>query len=226
MGFRTQWLKRTAADAWLRTRNSASSKRASLIAGIVIGALILTAGGAMAMKAVTTQIADAAVARLSGGEDPQAVLDAVADRVVDQLTGRNGVLREAGDSVAQHLGKAASDKLASIDTGSLLDDVSAEVIRAGMSKLDQISTQAIISEVTETLIAQAVAKIDAIDLEALAKITLNGAADELLESVDLEQIVKDEVAKIDLNAIVSHVVQEQLGSSGGSSTFWSRLFRR
>lgn len=225
MGSRT-WFARTASDIWLRVRRTTAGRRTTLIASVVIGGLVMTAGGAMAMKAATTQIADAAVARLGGGEDPQAVLDAVADRVVAQLTGHNGVLREAGDSVAQRLGEAAGDKLAAIDTDSLLDDVSAEVVRAGMSKLDQISTEAIISEVTRTLVAQAVAKIDAIDLEALAKTTLNGAADDLLDSVDLEKLIKEEVAKIDLNAIVSQAVQKQLASSSGSSTIWSRLFRR
>ena len=218
-----QWLARTAADKWQRVRGTVAGKRTVVIASVVLGAVLLTAGGAMATRAASNQFASATISKL-GGDNPEAVLDSIADRVVKELLSKNGILGKASDSLTDEIGRAAGDKLAGIDTDSLLDDVSAEVISAGMGKLNEISTDSIVQEVTSALIAQAMAKIDGLDLQALASSTLNGAVDDLLASVDLDKLIKEEIAKIDVNKIVTEAVQKQLESSSGG--LLGMLFQR
>ncbi len=190
----------TAARQYVST---AAGKRKAFVAAAVAGILFVSAGGAMAMRAVSHQFADATISKL-GGNDPQAVLDAIAERVVKQLFGDNGPIAAAGKSLTD-----------SIDTESLIDSVSSEVVQAGMGKLNGISTDSIVNKVTDALIQKATAKIDSLDLQALASSTLDGAVKELLAGVDLEKIIKEELAKIDVEALVTKVVKEQFGSSGG-----------
>lgn len=223
MGTTRPWFTRTAADKWQRIRGTAAGKRTAVIASVVLGAVVLMTGGAMATKAASNQFASATIGKLGGG-DPQVVLDKIADRVVKQLLSKNGPIGEASASLTDEIGKAAGDKLAGIDTDSLLDDVSAEVVQAGMGKLNEISTDSIVDEVTSALIAQAMAKIDGLDLQALASSTLDGAVDKLLASVDLEKLIKEEIAKIDVEKVVTEVVQKQMGSSSGG--LLGMLFQR
>lgn len=200
----------TAARQYLST---AAGKRKAFVAAAVAGILLMSAGGAMAMRAVSHQFADATIDKL-GGDDPQAVLDAIADRVVKQLLGDSGPIAAAGKNLTD-----------SIDTKSLVDSVSSQVVQAGMGKLNGISTDSIVKKVTDALIQKAMAKIDALDLQALAQATLDGAAKDLLASVDLEKIIKEELAKIDVEALVTKIVKEQLGSSGGTGGLLGLLFR-
>lgn len=218
-----QWLARTATNRWQRIRGTTAGKRTVVIASVVLGTVVLMAGAAMATRAASNQFASATISKL-GGDDPQVALDKIADRVVKQLLSSNGPIGEASASLTDEIGKAAGDKLAGIDTDSLLDDVSAEVVQAGMGKLNEISTDAIVREVTSALIAQAMAKINGLDLQALATSTLDGAVDKLLASVDLEKLIKEEIAKIDINKIVAEVVRKQVGSSSGG--LWGMLFQR
>jgi hypothetical protein len=188
-------------------------KRNAVIAAVVAGVMFLTAGGALATRAASNQFANATITAL-GGDDPQAVLDAIADRVVKQLMGSSGPLAGASKDLTDKLGKAAGNKLDGIDTDALLDQVSSEVVAAGMGKLDGISTDAIVEQVTNALIAGAMAEIKGIDLQALATSTLDGAVEDLLANVDLEKIIQEQLDKIDVEKIVADVVKDQLGSSG------------
>lgn len=199
----------TAAKQYL---NTAAGKRRAFVAAAVAGIVFLSAGGAMAMRAVSHQFADATIDKL-GGDNPQAVLDAIAERVVKQLLGDNGPIAAAGKNLTD-----------SIDTQSLIDSVSSEVVQAGMGKLNGISTDSIVKQVTDALIQKAMAKIEGLDLQALASSTLDGAVKELLAGVDLEKIIKEELAKIDVEALVTKVVKEQFGSSG-SGGLLGMLFR-
>jgi hypothetical protein len=190
---------------------TAAGKRKALVAAGVAGVMFMTAGGAFAMRAATQQFADATISKL-GGDDPQAVLDSIADRVVKQLTSKAGPLSAASKQLTDKLGRLAGDKLAGIDADSLIDTVSSEVVAAGMGKLDQISTDEIVEHVTNALIEQAIAKINALDLEGLAKSTLDGAVDDLLEDVDLSKLVKEYLNSIDVEAIARAAISDQLGS--------------
>lgn len=192
---------------------TASGKRTAIIAAVVAGVLTVSAGGALATRAASNQFADATISAL-GGDDPQAVLDAIADRVVKQLTSKSGALSDASKSLTDKLGAAAGDKLAGIDTDSLLKQVSSEVVAAGMGKLNGISTDQIVKQVTDALIQRAMAEIEGLDLQALASSTLDGAVEDLLASVDLEKIIQDQLDKIDVEKIVADVVKDQMGSSG------------
>jgi uncharacterized membrane protein YheB (UPF0754 family) len=198
--------------------STTTGKRTAIVAAVVAGAITLTAGGAFATKAASNQFASATISKL-GGDDPQAVLDKIAERVVKQLTSKKGAINAASKSLTDKLGS----KLAGIDAESVIDQVSDEVVAAGMSKLDGISTDAIVEQVTNALVQQALAKIEALNLEALARSTLDGAAKELINSVDLEKIVKDYLAQLDVEAIVSKVVKDEMGSGGGG--LFGFLFR-
>ena len=190
--------------------STATGNRTAIVAAVVAGAVTLTGGGALATKAVSNQFASATVSKL-GGDDPQAVLDSIAERVVKQLTSGSGPLSAAGKSLSDKLGS----KLAGVSGESLIDQVSDQVVAAGMSKLNGISTDTIVEQVTNALIQKAMAEIDALDLEALASATLDGAAQDLLNSVDLEKIIKEYLASIDVEGIVSKVVSDEMGSGSG-----------
>ncbi len=174
-------MKVKAQELWERFVAAISGRRSAVIAGAVVGVMLVTTGGAMAMRAATNQFADATISRL-GGDDPQAVLDAIAEKVVKQLMGEDGPF----GGVSADLGRVAGDKLAGIDTDSLIDRVSSQVAEAGMGKLNSISTETILKQVTAALVERAMSEIRALDLQALARSTLDGAVDDLLASVDLE----------------------------------------
>jgi uncharacterized membrane protein YheB (UPF0754 family) len=199
-------------SAGKRYLSTAAGKRNAIVAAIVAGIMFMTGGTALAMRAASHQFADATISKL-GGDNPQAVLDAIADKVVKQLLSDNGPIAAAGKSLTD-----------SFDTESLINSVSSEVIQAGMGKLNGISTEAIVKQVTDALIARAKAKIDSLDVQGLAKSTLDGAVQQLLASVDLEKIIKEELAKIDVEALVTKVVKEQFGSSS-SGGLLGMLFR-
>lgn len=191
-----------------------SNKRNAVIASVVVGAVILTTGGAFAARAATNQFADATIDRLGNG-DPQAVLDSIARSVVEKLTSKDGMLGTASKEITDRLGKAAGSTLAGIDTDSLINQVSDEVVAAGMGKLDGISTDAIVQQVTNALIERALAEVDALDLEALATGALDGAVDELLATVDLEKLIQQKLDEVDVEAIVADAVDKKLGRGSG-----------
>ncbi len=220
-----QWSTRTAGDKWQRLRSTVAGKRTVVIASVVLGAVVLTAGGALATRAASNQFANAALSKLGGG-DPEAVLNSIADRVVKQLTSKSGILGQASASLTDEIGKAAGTKLAGIDTDSLLDNVSADVIAAGMGKLDEISTDEIVADVTNALIHQVRSQIESLDLLALAHSKLDGAADELLGDVDIEKLIKERLDGIDVEKLASDAIKDYMESQGGSGGLLGLLFKR
>lgn len=208
---------RSKFDALIRRL---SGKRTAVIAAGVVGVVVITAGGALATRAATNQLADATISKLGGG-DPQAVLDSIARSVVEKLTGKNGAIGAASKSITDKLGKAAGSKLADIDTDSLLNKVSDEVVAAGMGKLDAISTDAIVDQVTNALIETALAQVEALDLQALAADALDDTVEDLLAGVDLQKLIEEKLDEVDVEGIVAKVVAEELnnltgGVSGGN----------
>jgi hypothetical protein len=223
-----------ATEVWQRFIGTKPGKRTLIVGATVAGLFLATTGAAMATRAVSNQVASAAVEKLvGGGDNPQAILDAIADKVVKQLTSKhgalNGVLATAGKDITAKLGKQAGAKLANFDTSSLINKVSDDVVAAGMGKLDGISTDAIVEEVTNALINEAMQKINSIDLEELASSTINGAVGDMLDNVDIEQLIKDKLDSIDVNAIVTKVVKDQMNSKASSlstSSLLGLLFKR
>ncbi|MGH2668281.1 MAG: hypothetical protein ACRDH5_04030, partial [bacterium] len=86
---------RTKLDGLVRRL---SGKRNAMIAAGVVGAVLLTGGGALGARAATNQFASATIDKLGNG-DPQAVLDAIARSVVEKLTSEDGALGAAGRSI-------------------------------------------------------------------------------------------------------------------------------
>lgn len=191
-----------------------------LSALLVACVVLLTGGSTLAARTASDNFADAAIDRLGG--DPGEVLDSIAEAVVTKLTEDGGTLDEARDEIVDEITGVAATNLEDVDVTSLLNGVRADVVDAGLGKIDEISTDAIVAEVTAALIATAESQIAELDLSKLAKSVLADVAGD----VDIEKIVADELAKIDVEALVLKAVQSQMGSSGGSGplNLWS-LFR-
>jgi hypothetical protein len=194
--------------AWNHVRSLASKApggpRAGTIALIMAGVVAVGGFAVVLTRSATDQFANAAFSKL--GDDPQEVLDSIAQKVVDQLGSKGGAFDAAQQALVQELAGAAGDKIDGVDTSKLLDDVQGEVVAAGLGKLDGISTDNIVAQVTAALIQTATAEIAKLDLGQLAK--------DLLNSVDIDKIVKDKLDEIDVEGIVTKLVSEQLGGSG------------
>lgn len=205
---------------------TAAGRRTGVIAAVIAALLVAGAGGALAARSASEHFADAALAKL-GGDDPQAVMDSIAQRVVDRVL-KDDTLQSAGRQLSatlgDTLGKAADDKLGAIDADALLAKVSSEVVSAGMGKIDEISTDAIVDRVTSALVERAAAEIDAVDLEALARGTLDDAVKHLLDDVDLDALIAQQLAEIDVEAVVAEAVRRQVASTPGG--LLGLLFRR
>ncbi len=197
--------------AWNYVRGLASKApggpKAGIVALITAGVVAVGGVGVVFTRSATDQFANAAFSKL--GDNPQDVLDAIAQKVVDQLGSEGGAFDAAQQALVQELAGVAGDKLDGVDTSKLLDDVQGEVVAAGLGKLDGISTDNIVAQVTAALIQTATAEIAKLDLAKLAK--------DLLNSVDIDKLVKDKLDEIDLEAIVTKLVSEQLGGSGSGS---------
>lgn len=203
------------ATALSATWQRISGSRKLVAVGAVVGGLVVvTAGGAWATRAASNQFASATISKL-GGDNPEAVLDSIADRVVKQLMSSDGPLGDASKDLTDKLGKVADKKLEGIDSDSLVDKVSDEVVAAGMGKLNGISTDAIVQQVTDALIERALADVAELDLQALASGTLDDAVDDLLATVDLERIIKEYLAQIDVEAIARDAIKEEMGAGAG-----------
>jgi hypothetical protein len=199
-----------------------SHPKALIAGGVVAGLVALVGAGALATKSAGDHFADATFDKLGGDSD--AILEAIADKVVDRVSEKGGTLDSAQQALVAQLAGVAGAKLDGVDTDALLDGVKGEVVAAGLGKLDGISTDDIVSQVTAALIAQAQAEIAKLDLDKLAK----GALADVAKNVDIDKLVSEQLAKVDVEKLIMEAISTQMGGgdSGSSSTNWlSLLFR-
>jgi hypothetical protein len=193
--------------------------RTAIVAAATAGVIFVTGGAALAARQASGQFADATISRLGGG-DPDAVLDKLADRVVKKLTSSTGPLGSAKQELVAKISKAAADKIGTVDPKSLISGASGDLVSAGMDKIDSLDLDAVIAQVTQALIEQATAEIEKLDLEGLAK----GALDRVIDSVDIEKLIKEKLDSIDVEKLVGDAVAKQLG--GGTGGLLGTIFRR
>jgi hypothetical protein len=181
--------------------------RTGLIAVSLAGVLAVGGIAVAVTRSASDQFASAAFSKL--GDDPQEVLNTIAEKVVAQLSSKGGSFDSAQDALVKELSGLAGDKLDGVDAAGLLDSVKGDVLAASLGKLDGISTDGIVDQVTAALIAQAQAEIAKLDLEKLAA--------NLINSVDIDKLVNEKLKDVDVDAIVNKLISEQLGgsSSGG-----------
>jgi hypothetical protein len=194
------------------------SPRALIGATVIAGIIGVTGGAALATRSASDHFADKALSRLGGDSDE--ILDKLADKLVDKLSEEGGTLDETQAQLVDELAGVAGAKLDGVDAEQLLDDVRGDVVAAGMGKLNEISVDAIVEQVTTALIASAESEIEDIDVNKLVKEIVN----DLAKDIDLEKIVKDELAKVDVEGLVLKAVQQQMGGGGsgsGSGSIWS-----
>jgi hypothetical protein len=179
--------------------------RTGLIAVATAGILAVGGIAVVVTRSASDQFANAAFSKL--GDDPQEVLNTIAEKVVAQLSSKGGSFDSAQEALVKQIAGAAGDKLDGVDAEGLLDSVKGDVLAASLGKLDGISTDGIVDQVTAALIAQAEAEIAKLDLEKLAA--------NLINSVDIDKLVNEKLKDVDVDAIVNKLISEQLG--GGSS---------
>jgi hypothetical protein len=185
--------------------------KAPIAAAVIAAMVALTGGAALATKSAGDHFADATFDKLGGDSD--AILEAIADKVVDKVSEKGGTLDGAQAALVSQLSGLAGKKLDGVDANKLLDGVRADVVAAGLGKLNGISTDEIVAQVTAALIAQAQSEISKLDLEKLAK----GALSDMAKNVDIDKLVNEQLAKVDVEKIITDAVAGKLGGSGGSS---------
>lgn len=187
-----------------------SDRRAPIVAIVVAGLFAVMGGAAFAARSASDQFANKAFDKLGGDSDE--ILDKIADKVVDKLTGKGGTLDAAQKDLVDQLAVMAGKKFGKVDPTELLSEMRSDVVAAGLDKLDGISVDQIVGQVTAALIQQASALLEDVDVEALAK----GAIADVIKSLNLEKLVKQKIDSIDVEKLVQDAVAKQLG--GGSSS--------
>lgn len=132
-------------------------------------AIFLSAGGALAVRALTQGIASAAMGRLG---DPDEVMDKLADRLMDRLEAKGGAIEAVKSTLVSKLASLAGKKLNGVDIEKLLGDAKGDLVAGGLSKIKGLDLEALVDDVAKALSARANNKIDALDLEALIEQTV------------------------------------------------------
>src|SRR5438270_6510675 len=138
---------------------------AVLVAGALVVVMTVSAGAVVTAHAVTNQFANAALGKL--GNNPQDVLNKIADRLVKKLSTKGGALSDAQSQIVDKIAGMAGQKFDGVDPNKMLNDVKNQVSAAGLAKINGINPQAILNQVTKSVIAQAMAQLNKIDLKSL-----------------------------------------------------------
>lgn len=178
-----------------------------LAAAALAGICAVTGGVALATRNASSSFADAAFSKLGS---PEEVLNTLADRVVDRLTGEGGSFAATQDALVSELAGMADEKFGDINADDLINSVKGDVVAAGLGKLDGINVDAIVGQVTAALIKTANSELDKIDLGKLANEVIKGLA----KDIDLEKVVSQQLAKVDIEKLIGDVVTKQLTSGG------------
>jgi hypothetical protein len=210
-----EWLSSAARVAWRKPH----AKVAIITAAALVGLTGAAGATAVVTHNASQQFADATFGKLGGNSDE--VLQKIADRVVKRLTSNQGALAGAKDDIVASISKAASKKLGAVDADTLISNASGDLVAAGMDKLSSIDVKDIVDQVTHALIAQASAEVAKLDLNKLAQSAING----LIAKVDIEKLIKQKLDSIDVEKLVSDAVAKQVGGSTGG-LLGSLIFRR
>ena len=207
-------------------RKAVRNPKAPIAAAVIAGMVALTGGAALGAKSASNNFADKTFEKLGGG-NPDDVLGAIADKVVEKISEKGGTLDSAQKDLVAQLATVAGKKLDGVDANKLINGVKDDVVAAGLGKLNGISTDEIVAQVTAALIAQAQSEIGKLDLNALAK----GALKDVAANVDIDKLVKEQLDKVDVNKLILEAVKQQMGgnsggSSSGSTNWLSLLFKK
>lgn len=191
-------------------RRVVSNRRAPIVAVVVAGLFAVTGGAALAARSAGDRFANKAFDKLGGDSDE--ILEKIADKVVEKLGGKGGTLDAAQKDLVDQLAAMAGKKFRKVDPDALLSQMRSDVVAAGLDKLDGISVDQIVGQVTAALIRQASLLLEDVDVEALAK----GAIADVIKSLNLEKLVKQKIDSIDVEKLVQDAVAKQMGGSGSS----------
>lgn len=196
--------------------------RAPIVGLVVAGLIAVTGGAALATRTASDQFATKAFDKLGGDSDE--ILDSIADKVVEKLSGKGGTFDAAQADLVKQLAAMAGKKFGKVDTDALLSDIRGDVVEAGLGKLDGISVDEIVAQVTAALIQQADGLLRDVDVEALAK----GAIADVIKSLNLEKLVKQKIDSIDVEKLVNDAIAKQMGgtSSNPLGSLLGGLIRR
>jgi hypothetical protein len=192
-------------------RSVFTDPRAPVVGLIAAGLVAVGGGAALATRSASTSFADKAFAKLGGDSDE--ILDTIADKVVDKITGKGGTLDSAQAQLVDQLAGMAGEKLGKVDPAQLVSDIRGDVVEAGLGKLNGISTSQIVAQVTDALIKQASGLLDDVDVEKLA----SAAIADMIKSLNLEKLVKQKIDSVDVEKLAKDAIEKQLGGSSGSS---------
>lgn len=207
----------TYSDVISAVKRVVSNPRAPIVALVVAGLFAVTGGAALATRSASDQFANKAFAKLGGDSDE--ILDKIADKVVEKLSGKGGTLDAAQKDLVEQLATMAGKKFGKVDPTELLSDMRSDVVAAGLDKLDGISVDQIVGQVTAALIQQASALLKDVDVEAIAK----GAIADVIKSLNLEKLVKQKIDSIDVEKLVQDAVAKQMGGGGSTNPLTSLL---
>src|SRR5438552_3280961 len=96
-----------------------------LVAAVLVSGVAVSAGAVMTARAASNHFADAAFGKLGG--NPQAVLNAIADRVVKKLSDKDGALSDAQKELVDRVSAMAGKKFDGVDPNKMLNDVKGQV---------------------------------------------------------------------------------------------------
>lgn len=184
--------------------------RAVVVALVVSGLIAAGTGAAMATRSASDSFADKAFAKLGG--DSNEILDSIADKVVDKLMSKGGMLDTAQADLVDQLATMAGRKLGKVDPAKLISSIRGDVVEAGLSKLDGISVDQIVATVTSALIAQANGLLDGVDVEKLAK----GAIADIIKSLNLEKLVKQKIDSVDVEKLAEEAIAKQMKAANSN----------
>ena len=189
----------------------------TVVIALVVSGLVAAAGGAaLATRSAGDSFANKALDKLGGDSDE--ILDSIADKVVDKLMSKGGMLDTAQADLVDQLATMAGKKFNNVDPAKLISGIRGDVVEAGLGKLDGISVDEIVAQVTSALINQASGLLDGVDVEKLAK----GAISDLIKSLNLEKLVKEKIDSVDVEKLAEEAIAKQMKSA--SSNPLSSLF--
>src|SRR5438105_8298993 len=97
---------------------------AVLVAGALVVVMTVSGGAVVTAHAVTNQFANAALAKL--GNNPQDVLNKIADRLVKKIGTNGGPLSGAQKQLVDRIAEMAGKKFDGVDPNKMLNDVKAQ----------------------------------------------------------------------------------------------------
>lgn len=205
------------ADLLTKTRRAVTHRKVATAAIAIAGMVALGGGAALAARGASAHLAETAMDKLGG--DGGDVLDRIAEQVVKKITEKGGTLDSAQEDIVTEVAGLAGEKLGSVELSDLVEGIREDVVAAGLGKLDHIDTDELVAQVTSALIAQASTLMGDVDVEALAEKAVSDA----IKSMNLEALVEEKIDSVDVEELVQDAVAKHLAGSSGTNPLSSLL---